>query len=215
MYCRQCGEPVSDNYYCCKFCGEPVSRVKISKSFYENPKKKRKNGCLVSAIVTASIILFIMVSIIIIAANDYGETKPNDTETTVTKSQKEEKKNYKVIYEDDYIKASFIRVYSSEMVDSVVKGVAYLQLHIENKSNMTFTVAMSKAAINGMTTTIGSGVPMVLLPGNSSEQPFILFTNNTGVNHANEIEQLQFSFFLLDENIKKIEETPTISIKIK
>ncbi len=175
-------------------------------------KKKRNVGCLCGLIILIAILAIMVV--LITSEDDSTEEKTSGNANTST-TQKESEKDYPVIYEDDYVKASFIKVYSDALVNTSVQGVAYMQLHVENKSNQTFTVGMTKAAINGKSTTIGSGVPMTILPGNTSEQPFILFTNNTGVNNADEIKEVQFSFFLLDENTNKLEETKTITINIK
>lgn len=220
MFCKNCGKSIPDDAVLCPYCGTSlVANPPPQSNVPQDRKKKKKTGCLISIISVIALITIILV--IAISGSDDGTTTTGDDGTSTTASsgkiETTQSKNdtAELIFEDDYIKASFIKVYSNPVVDASVEGVAYMQLHIENKSNQTVTVTLSKAAINGMTTTFGSGVPMTLLPGNASEQPFILFTKNTGVNNADDIEKLQFSFYLLDDNYSTIEETKTIEVKVK
>lgn len=220
MFCKNCGKSIPDDAVLCPYCGTSlVANPPPQSNVSQDRKKKKKTGCLISIVSVIALITIILV--IAISGSDDGTTTTGDDGTGTTASsgkiETTQSKNdtAELIFEDDYIKASFIKVYSNPVVDASVEGVAYMQLHIENKSNQTVTVTLSKAAINGMTTTFGSGVPMTLLPGNASEQPFILFTKNTGVNNADDIEKLQFSFYLLDDNYSTIEETKTIEVKVK
>lgn len=219
MYCKNCGNQIPDGTKFCPNCGASseatanqatlMQKLK-SKDSKESNKKNRKVGCLCAIVIIVAMVAIIGVLI------DAGDTEPTEpTKDSVSVSQEAPEKKQDVIYEDNYIKASFVKVYSDALVDSAVDGVAYLQLHVENKSSQTYTVTLSNAAINGMSTTIGSGVPMRILPGNASEQPFILFTKNTGVDNADQINKLQFSFYLLDENMNNLEETKTITINVK
>lgn len=220
MFCQKCGKEIPNDANMCPYCGTTLAaNPQPQPNVPQDRKKKKKTGCLISIISVIALITIILV-IAISGSDDETTTTGDGGASTTASSGKIETTQSKndiaeLIFEDDYIKASFIKVYSNPVVDASVEGVAYMQLHIENKSNQTVTVTLSKAAINGMTTTFGSGVPMTLLPGNASEQPFILFTKNTGVNNADDIEKLQFSFYLLDDNYSTIEETKTIEVKVK
>ena len=173
-------------------------------------KKKKRPGCLFAFIIISIVFLFL---VLIIGSGDSSDTPTNNSD--VAQSSDHSQESNKLIYEDDYIKANFIKVYSDAVVDASVEGVVYLQLLVENKSEQALTVALSKAAVNGMSTTIGSGVPMTILPDNSSQQPFIIFTKNTNVKNADDIEKLQFSFYLMNDNASKVKETKTISFDVK
>lgn len=116
----------------------------------------------------------------------------------------------KEIYEDDYIRASFIKVYKEDGVE----GVFYLQLLIENKSSKNITVALSSASVNNISTVIGSGIPMKLAPNVSSKTPFIIMNKNLGIKETGEINNISFSFFLMDDSANKLEETKTINIEM-
>lgn len=112
------------------------------------------------------------------------------------------------VYEDDYIKASFIKVYE----ENAVQGAFYLQLQVENKSSDNITVSLSQASVNGTSTTIMSGVPMEIRPGNSSEQPFVIFTNNLDIASMNDVKDIEFSFYLMGDSANTIEETDIVTL---
>ena len=241
--CPKCGGIIEADtekqYAICQNCGKRLVKKKkpdttattVSQQIFEpsaqpvtplppqptaSSAKKGKKGCLIGAVIAiAFIAIFIIIMVIVFSADTNNGTSTEKTQEIQQSEQTTMQSSAQPIYEDKYIKASFIKVYSDAIVDSAVDGVAYLQLKVENKSSQTLTVSLSKAAINGMSTTIGSGMPMTILPGNASEQPFILFTNNTGVNNADDIKTLQFSFYLFDENLNKVEETKTVNINIK
>lgn len=169
-----------------------------------NPeKKKSRKGCLIPVIIVIMVFGIFLALII----SSPSEPTNNDTTTTTTTNTQEEK----IIFEDDVIKASFIKVYD----ESSIEGAVYLQMLIENTSDKEIMVTLTDASVNNMSTTIGSGVPMVIAPGNSSKQPFIIFTNNTDVTKAEDISNLQFKFYLFDNaDTSVIEESKTIEINL-
>ena len=112
------------------------------------------------------------------------------------------------IYEDDYIKASFIKIYE----ENAVQGAFYLQLRVENKSSENITVSLNQASVNGISTTIMSGVPMEIRPGNSSAQPFVIFTNNLGIASMKDVKDIEFSFYLMGDSANVIEETDIVTL---
>lgn len=236
MFCEKCGTENSDQSLFCTKCGSPLQSnnnsnnlnnpnyinypVHPNNSGYPNavnstppPKKKSKvPGCLIAFIVVFAIVSVILV---IIFGSIFSSDTPSDNTTAPSTSEQTQDTESTVIYEDNYIKASFVKVYSDPIVDASVEGVVYLQLLVENKSDKTITVALTNSAVNGMSTTFGSGLPMEILPGNSSQQPFIIYTNNTNVKTASDINKLQFSFYLFDDNYDQIEETEIITVNVK
>lgn len=207
MYCKNCGKEISDQASVCPDCGCAVETNTPAKG---KKSKKKKPGCLIAVVIVVALFLILAV---IIGSGDGSDTPSGNPDVSQSTNQTQESKKT-LIYEDDYIKASYVKVYSEPVIDASVEGVVYLQLLVENKSNQKLTVSLSNAAVNGMSTTIGSGVPMTILPGNSSQQPFIIFTKNTNVQSADDITKLQFSFFLMDENVTKIEETKVLTLNI-
>lgn len=217
MFFQKCGKEIPNDANMCPYCGttlaaNPKPQPNVPQG--KKKKKKKKTGCLVAII--SVIVLVTVIFIIAISGSDNGTSPDSPTTNSSGKIESSQEANTaKPIYEDDYIKASFVKVYNDKAVDMSVEGVSYMQLLIENKSSQSLTIGFSNAAINGMSTTFGSGLPVTILPGNSSQQPFILFTKNTGVSSADDINKIQFSFCLMDENAHIVDETETITINVK
>ncbi len=204
MICPKCKKVIPDDSKICSYCNEPI----------KGKGKNKKVGCAIVAIVFVVILAIIL--IVAISSNDSTDTpNSNSSSPSSSESAQQTSDTAKVIYEDKYIKASFIKVYDDKAVSATVEGVSYMQLHIENKSSKTLTIGFSDAAINSKSTTIGSELPLTILPGNSSDQPFILFTKNTGVKSADDISKIQFKFYLMDENTNMVEKTKNITINVK
>lgn len=206
MICAKCKKVIPDGSVQCPECGADLkSSIR---------KEKKKKGCMWAFVI--AVIAFSAIIVIAICSGSDGDSSGNTTNNS-GKIESSQKVNdtAKPIFEDEYIKASFVKVYNDKAVDMSVEGVSYMQLLVENKSNQSLTIGFKNAAINGMSTTIGSGLPVTVLPGNSSQQPFILFTKNTGVTSADDINKIQFSFCLMDENAHIVDETETVTINVK
>ena len=157
------------------------------------------------------VIICLVIVLSLVTPNDSSNTTTNDTsiQSTETTSEKE---NYKKVYEDEYIKASYIDCYEEE----TVQGCAYVALEIENKSDKTFMVSLSDTSINDTMVNTGSGVPMVIKPNKKSRQPFILFTGTSGIDSVDEIKAISFKIVLLDnDTVETIEETKEIEVNIE
>lgn len=204
MVCPKCQRVVPDGADTCPNCNASMKPEK---------KKKKRVGCSIAAVIVVA--LFAIILVIAIASGDSSSDSPNTTDNTQAGAVQQNDDNAKLVYEDEYIKASFIKVYDDELVDLTTNGVSYMQLLVENKCDKSFTVGFTNAALNGMSTTFGSALPVTILPGNSSKQPFILFTTNTGINSAEEINKIQFQFYLLNENGHALDQTETITINVK
>ncbi len=156
------------------------------------------------------LIAFIAIMLIILIAVVASPSDSSGSREAETTTQSSTSDSAKVIYEDNTIKASYIKVYN----DSFIDGTVYLQLLVENKCDKNIMVTLSEVALNNMSTTIGSGVPMVIAPGNSSQQPFIVFTGNTNVTKAEDIENLKFKFLVFDnDSMTTLTESAAIKIK--
>lgn len=156
-------------------------------------------------------IICLVVALSLFTPDDSSDTTTDDT-TIQSSETTNEKDDYKKIYEDKYIKASYIDCYEEEAVE----GCAYLALKIENKSNKTFMVSLSDTSINDTMVNTGSGLPMIIKPSKNSRQPFTLFTGAAGINSVDEIKTISFKILLLDnDTVDTIEETKEIEINVK
>lgn len=112
----------------------------------------------------------------------------------------------------DKVKVSYIRWYDEELVDDCV----YLQLLIENKSNYNIMCSLSDVSINGMMTQWGTSTPIVITPGKSSRQPFMLFTKNTGVNSTADIDEVCFKVVIFDnDEVTELETSSLWKVYVK
>ncbi len=170
-------------------------------------KKEKSNNSKIKRLLVAFIVIMVIILIGIIASPS-DSSGSNDSGTTTQTSAVD---SSRVIYEDSTIKASYIKVYD----DSFIDGAVYLQLLVENKCDKNIMVTLSETALNNMSTTIGSGTPMVIAPGNSSQQPFIIFTGNTNVSQASDISNLEFKFLIFDnDSMATLAESSTIEISL-
>lgn len=170
-------------------------------------KKEKSNNSKIKHLLVAFIVIMVIILIGIIAS----PSDSSGSEGTETTTQSSTSDSSRVIYEDNTIKASYIKVYD----DSFIDGAVYLQFLVENKCDKNIMVTLSEAALNNMSTTIGSGAPMVIAPGNSSQQPFIIFTGNTNVRQASDISNLEFKFLVFDnDSMATLTESSNIEISL-
>ena len=125
-----------------------------------------------------------------------GENTP--TESTEGKAA--------VLIDDDVVKVTFVEIFE---VDGL-SGACYLRLRVDNKSDQKISVYLMDAYVNDMAVTMMSGVPMDIMPGKASQNPFF-FTGFT----KDEVEKIEFKVHLYDENMDTIEETDTVEVRLK
>ena len=53
---------------------------------------------------------------------------------------------------------------------------------------------------------------MEIRPGNSSEQPFVIFTKNLGFASVKDVKDIDFSFYLMGNSANTIEETDIVTL---
>ena len=130
------------------------------------------------------------------------ETPVNDSDTSAPEAQEQ------VLVDDDNIKVTFVEVFE----EPSIAGAGYLRLKVTNKTDKTVTVYPKDAYVNDMAVTLGSGVPMTLASGKSSQAPFIIFYSNIGITSKDEIEKIELKLTFDDENYDTIVETETLVI---
>lgn len=141
-----------------------------------------------------------------------SDTTNTDNTTNESDSQPENTTKPKKKDNSDKVKVSYIRWYDEELVDDCV----YLQLLIENKSNYNIMCSLSDVSINGMMTQWGTSTPIVITPGKSSRQPFMLFTKNTGVNSTADIDEVCFKVVIFDnDEVTELETSSLWKVYVK
>lgn len=193
--CKICGAEIAKTAKHCPHCGATPQSETL---------KQIGLGLSVFIII---VILIICVAVFKSSLKNTNNTASNAFSTNNT-STSTSNTSETMFYEDDYITASFIQVYEQDLVE----GMFALQLRVTNKSQQKIIVSLNNASVNNVSTTIGSGLPMEIQPGNSSKQPFIVFANNLDIQNISEIKNISFSFYLFDENMKKLEETNIVTL---
>lgn len=233
MFCKNCGAQLNENTNFCTYCGCPVKENTQQGAQYtpfnngnynqkqkgiiqevreknkqNQGKKKTKYGCLSAIIIFVSIAVIITVVSILVGGNDDTDNS-NTTSSTVAEANEDKQKE---IFEDDYMKVTYIECFDEKSVD----GATYLRLSVENISDKKITVSLEDVSVNGAMVNTGNGVPMTIAPDKSSQQPFILFTGAAGIGSADEIDSISLKISLLDNDTSEvIEETKQIEIDVK
>lgn len=211
IQCPKCGKPYYSTLKMCPECGMP------------RPKNTKKTVTIVLACVAA----FLIIGVISGLANENkpvteietgGIPSSSDVQTSGNNSKNQQNNQSSVeqlIYSDNYIKASFIKVEdASDIIGSTALTTCYVSLKIENISSQTYTVSLTEAYANDSQITMMSALPMTLAPGKSSNQPFMFGYNNV-LTSTDDLRKLEFKIMLLGEDMGTIETTKTITVNIK
>ena len=133
-----------------------------------------------------------------------------DTNTTVDTTSTEVQEQ--VLVDNDVAKVTFIEIYEEPSVPST----CYVRLNVENKSDKTVMVSLKDSYVNDMVQTMGTGVPIVLAPGKSSQQPFFFGYGNLGITNKSEISKMEFKVWLMDDDTyDTVLETDSLIVNIK
>ena len=114
-------------------------------------------------------------------------------ETTVASTSK---KQELVLVNNDIVKVSFIEIFE----EPSVANTCYVRLKIVNKSDETVMVSLTESYVNGYAQPLSTGVPIVLAPGKSSQQPFFFGYGNLGITDKGDISEIEFKVLLMDED---------------
>lgn len=160
-------------------------------------------------LIIIGVILLCIICVFLILPTDNKDNNDSNTSTTANTTITTEKEETKKIFEDNYVKVSFVELFDEKSV----QGASYLKLLVENKADKNILVSLKNASVNDMTVNTGSGVPMTIPSGKSSQQPFILFTGAAGINSSDEINKVSFKMLILDnDTTSTLEETDEMII---
>lgn len=138
-----------------------------------------------------------------------GNSSNNDSrEDSKDKDSSKESKE-QLLYEDDDVKVTFIEIFEVPEL----KGTCYLRLKVKNKSDKNVTVYLKDSYVNDTAQMIGSGTPMELAPGKSSQTPFFFGYTNLGITSKNEIEKIEFKVRLMDDDFDTVVETESLVVE--
>lgn len=130
-----------------------------------------------------------------------GTEDQNQGDSQSTKEQ--------VLVDNDVVKVTFIEIF--EMPELV--NTCYLRLKVENKTDKTVTVYLKETYVNDMAQMMGTGVPITLAPGKSSQQPFFFGYGNLGITSKDEIQKIELKVWLMDDNSDTVVETESLVVE--
>ena len=158
--------------------------------------------------IASVIVVIILISVLVSCIN--GEVTGGDNNVTdVNGGTSAPETQELVLVNNDIVKVTFVEIF--ELPE--LANTCYLRLRIENKSDKTVMVSIKDSYVNDTTQMIGSGVPMTLAPGKSSQTPFFFGYGNLGINSKDEIDKIEFKVWLIDnENYDTVFETDLLLV---
>lgn len=154
--------------------------------------------------------LLLLAMMIMVIGCDTTETPSGDTEnpsTTEGASTQEQ-----VLVDNEVVKVTFIEIFE----EPSIANTCYVRLKVENKSDKTVMVSLKDSYVNDTAQMMGTGVPIVLEPGKSSQQPFFFGYGNLGITDKSEISKMDFKVLLMDNDTYDIVlETDSLTVNIQ
>lgn len=116
----------------------------------------------------------------------------------------------RIVYEDDVFKASFLGV--DDLMG--VQGMSVVMFRLENKTDGEITVYPKDTSVNGGMVLFTSGIPAEMTGGKYTTQSWTFVNENVGISTAEDIKNVDISFYVVDENTEEIETTESVSINV-
>lgn len=135
------------------------------------------------------------------SSSETGSQEKEETPETVTEQ---------VFYEDDILKATFVDVIEQE----IAPGNAYIRVVFENKSDHDISVFPSESSVNDMMVQYFSGTFATMKAGKKLNYAWFFPLENASISSIEEIEKLEFSLEIDDENMHQIVKTDMITIEV-
>ena len=157
-------------------------------------------------------IISILVAIALVgtlAACGNSETPVDNTDISDNTSVSEVQEQ--VLVDNDVIKVTFVEIFE----EPSIPGTCYLRLKVENKLGQDITVYPKDGYVNDMAVTIGSGIPMDIVSGKSSQAPFFFNYSNIDIADIKDIETIELKVWVVNESFETLVETDSLTINIK
>lgn len=122
----------------------------------------------------------------------------------------EEANEETVLIDDDVIKITF----KSLGENALVEGYAVISLSYENYTDKEITVYPKNAYVNDTQITMTSGVPTTMAAGKKSQNPIGFYYATVGLESIDEVESVELSFWIVDEDFNTVEETESVSLPL-
>ena len=132
---------------------------------------------------------------------------PDDSNGTPSPEKQEQ-----VLVDNDIVKVTFIEIFEQPGIPNT----CYVRLKVENKSDKTVMVSLKDSYVNDTAQMMGTGAPIVLAPGKSSQQPFFFGYGNLDITNKSEISKIEFKVWLIDnDTYDTVLETDSLTVNIQ
>lgn len=135
------------------------------------------------------------------SSSETGSQEKEETPETVTEQ---------VFYEDDVLKATFVDVIEQE----AAPGNAFIRVVFENKRDYDISVFPADSSVNDMMVQYFSGTFATMKAGKKLNYAWFFPLENANISSAEEVEKLEFSLEIDDENMHQLVKTDTITIEV-
>ena len=171
-------------------------------------KKKMSMGKRIAICIFVPIVTFVIVLAVLLAVRGGGQTDPQSQNAIAGVAVESQEPAY--FYEDDFVAGSFVEVFE----ESSVSGTGYIKVSFTNKADQEITVYPVNSSVNDTMVQYLSGTPAKMQAGKSIKQVWFFSYENAGISELEDIEKLEFSLLIVDENTKTLAETPIVSVKV-
>ena len=149
--------------------------------------------------------LLALAMLVMVVGCDTTETPSGDPENPSTTQEQ-------VLVDNDVVKVTFIEIFE----EPSIPNTCYVRLKVENKSDNTVMVSLKDSYVNDTAQMMGTGVPIVLAPDKSSQQPFFFGYSNLVITDKSEISKIEFKVWLMDnDTYDTVLETDSLTVNIE
>ena len=133
-------------------------------------------------------------------------------EATATPVPVQEESKEIVIADDDYVTATFEKIYDAEHMG--VTGVFYLDIKAQNKTDKEIWVYLDKASVNDeMVPMVMSGVPLNIQPEKSGRTGFIISFSSLSIDKVDDVKKIEFDLVVADqETLSELDRVSSIKL---
>ena len=114
------------------------------------------------------------------------------------------------IYKDQYVEVKFEGVGELPSID----GMSAINLTLKNLGDEEITVLFMDSSVNGTMVQFVSGVPATMQGGKEIAHTLSFNNETAGISDYSEIDKLEFSLSVNDENFSKISRSELLTVEI-
>lgn len=144
-----------------------------------------------------------------------SNTSNSTTKEKTTPKPTEEESTSVVIADDDFITATFERIYDGS--DIGFEEWFYITIYVTNKTDKEIWVYLDKSSVNDeMVPFVMSGVPFYIKPEKSGRNSFVISSASLSVDKLEEVENIEFDLVVDDhETYAELDRVSSINLNFQ